>query len=100
MRDLALSIVTIYGSFRTNGDRSVEMKWFLSMDRATFDQENLDSVQDYGVGPICIETAETFKGSNIHQKACFNENRPRMTESEEFEADYGDDDWQPATNIR
>lgn len=92
MRDQSLSIVTVYGSFRTNGDRSVEMKWFLSMDRATFDQENLDSVQDYGVGPICIEVAETFKGSNIHQKACFNENRPKMTESEEFEADYGDDE--------
>lgn len=71
MTEELLEKVKVWYSPQDCGDGSVCLRWFLSRDRARYDQENMDPTW----GEDCSGSVETFVGSDIYLEAKRNENR-------------------------
>lgn len=63
-----LEKITVTSSLTDGGDGSVYNMWYLTAHDAEYAQEQ----NEEGYGEVCIETVETFVGSNIHEKAIKN----------------------------
>lgn len=55
----------VYYSIRNAGDGSTYLRWFLTQEEASNDQEN----QDEGFAEDCSGSVETFVGADIHREA-------------------------------
>jgi len=64
-----LVATTVTSSITSGGDGSAYNRWFLNEDDAVEDQSNQESW-----GEECIETVETFIGSDIYREAESNSN--------------------------
>jgi hypothetical protein len=64
-----LERVKVWYSPQDCGDGSVYIKWFLTKERAEYDQENMDPTW----GEDCSGSVETFVGSDIYRDAKRNE---------------------------
>jgi len=60
--------ITIYGIMLDGGDGSAYLRWYLTEDET----HQVEEAQDEGFAEYCGLDAETYIGSNIHQKAVEN----------------------------
>ena len=72
--------VTVWTSIQDGGDGSANNLWFLTEEDAEYDQENMHK-EGYGWAEPCVESVETFVGSDIHIKAV--ENSKELKENNE-----------------
>jgi hypothetical protein len=61
--------VVVWYSIQNGGDGSAYPAWFLTEEKAEYDQD-----QEEGWGESCIGSVETFVGSDIYNKALENDN--------------------------
>lgn len=62
--------IVIWYSIQNGGDGSAYPDWFLTEEEAENDHENMDE----GWGEPCIDSVETFVGSDIYNRAVENKN--------------------------
>lgn len=60
--------IVVYYACMNGGDGSVSVQWYLTSSAAKHSEES----QDEGWGEDCTGSVETFKGSDIHNKAIEN----------------------------